>query len=182
MKTLNTIQKTIRIFGIFTKIAYVFSIIGAASCAVGAICAVAGYNGGQLFTLFGKPVILFSGDKSLNEILAVLLTDLVYLSSEAILLGFACQYVKTEQTEGTPFGVNGPQLLKRLGIRCVYLPIVAAALASTALVCLDVEKGGDYSNLPSVATGIFLILISLIFRYGGELEQGSRTEIADKYE
>ena len=182
MKTLNTIQKTIGIFGIFTKIAYVFSIIGAVCCAVGAICAAAGYNGGQLFTFFGKPVILFSGDKSFNEILAVLLTDLVYLSSEAILLGFACQYVKTEQAEGTPFGVNGPQLLKRLGIRCVYLPIVAAALASTALVCLDVEKGGDYSNLPSVATGIFLILISLIFRYGGELEQGSRTEIADKYE
>ena len=75
MKTLNTIQKTIGIFGIFTKIAYVFSIIGAACCAVGAICAVAGYSGGQLFTLFGKPVILFSGDKSLNEILAVLLTD-----------------------------------------------------------------------------------------------------------
>lgn len=182
MKTLNTIQKTIRIFGIFTKIAFVFSIVGAVFCAVGTICAVAGYNGGQMLTLFGKPVVFFSGDKSLNEVLAVLLTDLVYLSSEAILLGFACQYVKTEQAEGTPFGMNGPLLLKRLGIRCIYLPIVAAALASTALVCLDVKKGGDYSNLPRVATGILLILLSVIFRYGGELEQQNRVEIAEKYE
>ena len=182
MKTLNTIQKTIRIFGIFTKIAYVFSIVGAVCCAVGAVCAVAGYNGGQLFTLFGKPVVIFSGDKSLSEVLAVLLTDLVYLSSEAILLGFSCQYVKTEQAEGSPFGEYGPQLLKRLGIRCIYLPIVAAALASVVLVCLDVETGGDYSNLPSVAAGILLILISAIFRYGGELEQRNRAEIAEKYE
>ena len=44
-------------------------------------------------------------------------------------------------------------------------------IASVLTVCLGAEGGGDVSNLPSVITGIVLILASLIFRYGAELEE-----------
>ena len=53
MKSLQTIQKTFRVFQILTKIAFVFSIVGAAICAVGVLCAAVWYNGGQVFSLFG---------------------------------------------------------------------------------------------------------------------------------
>lgn len=59
MNTLSKIQKAFRIIGIFTKIAFVFSIIGAVCCAVGALCTLAWYTGGQVFSLFGQPVIFF---------------------------------------------------------------------------------------------------------------------------
>ena len=51
------------------------------------------------------------------------------------------------------------------------MPIVSIVIASVLTVCLGAEGGGDVSNLPSVITGIVLILASLIFRYGAELEE-----------
>lgn len=179
MKTLEKIQKTMHVFHILTKIALVFSIIGAAFCAVGALCTLAWYTGGRVFTLFGEPITYFTGREDVNQAMAVMLTDLVFLSANAILLTFGLRYFNLEQTEGTPFSRNGAEILKKLGIRCIYLPIVAMVVVSVVLVCLNVERGGDISNLPSVATGVVLILASMIFRYGAELEEKNHAGIAD---
>ena len=61
--------------------------------------------------------------------------------------------------------------LKKLGIRCIWLPIVAMVVASVIGVSFGVENLGIDSNLPSLATGIVLILASMIFRYGAALEE-----------
>lgn len=179
MKSLQTIQKTFRVFQILTKIAFVCSIVGASVCAVGALCAVTWYSGGTVFGLFGEPVTIFAGGGGLNQTLAVLLSDLILLVTEAILLAFTGRYLKIEQAEGTPFTENGANLIRKLGIRCIWMPIVAIVLASVVTVCLGVEENGDVSNLPSVVTGIVLILASLIFRYGAELEERNRSQISD---
>ncbi|MGN0169469.1 MAG: hypothetical protein ACI39H_01750 [Lachnospiraceae bacterium] len=171
MKSLQTIQKTFRVFQILAKIAFVFSIVGAAICAVGALCAVTWYNGGQVFSLFGQPMNAFVEAGDLQQAYAVLFTDMVYLTTDAVLLGFAGQYFKTEQAEGTPFTENGANSIKKLGIRCVWMPIVAIVIASVITTCLGAEGVEDVSNLSSVVTGIVLILASLIFRYGAELEE-----------
>lgn len=179
MKSLQTIQKTFRVFQILTKIAFVCSIVGACVCAVGALCAVTWYSGGTVFSLFGKPVTIFAGGGGLNQTLAVLLSDLILLVTEAILLAFTGRYLKIEQAEGTPFTENGANLIRKLGIRCIWMPIVAIVLASVVTVCLGVEENSDVSNLPSVVTGIVLILASLIFRYGAEQEERNRSQISD---
>ena len=179
MKSLQTIQKTFRVFQILTKIALVFSIVGAALCAVGVLCSIVGYTGGQVFSLFGEPISFFTGIEDMKQIMAVLLSDLVYLTVDAILLTFAGRYFKTEQTEGTPFTENGANLIMRLGIRCIYMPIVSIVIASVITAILGAEKDGDVSNLPSVVTGIVLILASLIFRYGAELEKRSHAPAPD---
>ena len=49
--------------------------------------------------------------------------------------------------------------------------VFSIVIASVIMVCFGVERNGDVSNLPSVITGIVLILASLIFRYGAELEK-----------
>ena len=174
MKQLETVQKTFRVFQILVKIAMVFSIVGAACCAVGALCAVAWYSGGQVFSLFGEPVTPFASGEGLNRMLAVLLSDFIMLASEAILLSFAGRYLKAEQADGTPFTETGADMLKRLGIRCIWLPIVAVTVACVIVACLGAEETGDISNLPSVATGIVLILASMIFRYGAVLEEKNK--------
>ena len=88
-------------------------------------------------------------------------------------------YFKTEQADSTPFTENGANLLRKLGIRCIWMPIVAVVIASVITVCLGAERSGDISNFPSLVTGIVLILSSLIFRYGAELEQRNRADIAE---
>ena len=179
MKSLQTIQKTFRVFQILAKIAFVFSIVGASICAVGALCAVTWYSGGTVFSLFGEPVPIFAGGEGLNEMLAVLLSGLVYMVTDTVLLAFAGQYFKAEQADGTPFTESGANRIQKLGIRCIWMPIVAVVIASVITVCLGAERSNDVSNLPSVITGIVLILASLIFRYGAELETRNRSLISD---
>ncbi|MGN1121641.1 MAG: hypothetical protein ACI4RV_04680 [Eubacteriales bacterium] len=174
MKSLQTVQKTFRVLQILTKIAFIFSIIGASLCAVGALFVAAWYTGGHAFSLFGEPMVLYSGSEDMRLTLAVLLSDLVCLTADAILLFFAGRYFHTEQAEGTPFTENGALLIRKLGIRCIYLPIVAIVLASVITVCLNVETGVDFSNLPGVVLGIVLIIASPVFRYGAGLEERNR--------
>ena len=179
MKTLEKIQKTMHVFGILTKIALVFSIIGAAFCAVGALCTLAWYTGGEVFSIFGEPITHFVGREDVNQAMAVLLSEVFFLSTDAILLTFAQRYFTLEQAAGTPFTRNGAEALKKLGIRCIYLPIVAMVIVAVVLACLNVERGGDWDNLPSLATGVVLILVSMIFRYGAELEEQNHERITD---
>ena len=114
--------------------------------------------------------------------MAILLSDLVFLVTESVLLFFARQYIKSEQAEGTPFTEKGADQLKKLGIRCIWMPIVAMVIVPIILLSLNVDRGGDISNLPSVATGLVLILASVIFRYGAELEAGCQARIMEKNE
>ena len=171
MEQLQKIQKTFHIFEILTKIAYIFSIVGAVFCAVGALCALCYLSGGQVFSLFGEPITIFSTTRTMSETLAIMLADFVMITVEAILLSFALRYLKAEQAAGTPFTEAGADMLKKLGIRCIWMPIVAMVLASVIGVCYNVENIGSDSNLTSLATGIVLILASMIFRYGAALEE-----------
>lgn len=179
MKTLQSIQKTFRVFQILAKIAFIFSIIGASCCALGALCVGVWNNGGQVFSLFGQPIIAFAQGENLRQAYGVMLSDLVYLTTDAILLGLAGQFFKTEQAAGTPFTEDGANRIRKLGIHCIWMPIVAVVIASVITVCLGVEQRGDVSNLPGVVTGIVLILASLIFRYGAQLEAQNRSLICD---
>lgn len=179
MKSLQSVQKAFRVFQILAKLAFIFSIVGASICAVGALCAVAWHNGGTVFSLFGEPITFYAGGEDMRQAMAVLLSDLVYLTIDAILLFFAGRYFKTEQAEGTPFTENSANLIRKLGIRCIWMPIVAIVIASAITVCLGAEQNGDVSNLPSVVTGIVLILASLIFRYGAELEARNPTQLSE---
>ena len=175
MNTLQTIQKTFHVFHVLAKIAFIFSIVGAALCAVGALCAVSGLTVGTGLTVFGQPVMSF-GSSGVNYALAALLSDMVILISDAVLLGFTGRYLALELAEGTPFTENGANTLRRLGIRYIYIPIVTAVIASVIIVAFDAEPGRDISNLPELTTGIAFILTSLIFRYGAELERKSNAE------
>ncbi|MGN1248542.1 MAG: hypothetical protein ACI4XW_00555 [Candidatus Spyradocola sp.] len=169
MKTLNTIQKTFHVFRILTRIAMILTIVGASLCALGALCAVTWYAGGTVISLFGTPVPMFAEGANLRATMASLLSEMVVLITDAVLLGFAGQYFKAEQADGTPFTLSGAERVKRLGIRCIWMPIVATVIAAVLMNCLGADKGVELSSLPSVATGVVLILTSLIFRYGAEL-------------
>lgn len=177
MKTLQTIQKTFHIFAVLVKIARIFSIVGAVLCGVGAFLVALGQTQWQAFRLLGEEIVVIPVGMAVNQVLTELLTGVIMLSTEAVLLYFAGQYLKTEQAEGTPFTENGAQMLKKLGIRCIYMPIVAIVIASVVMVCLGAEELGDVGNLPSVAMGITMILASLVFRYGAELEEQNRQRL-----
>ena len=105
--------------------------------------------------------------------MGVLLSDLVFALTDGTLFLLAFRYCKQEQMDCTPFSQGGAEQIKRLGIRTIVLPLVAAILVAT--VCeifgLPQNAGGDWGNLSGVSMGIVLILASLVFRYGAELAE-----------
>ena len=100
---------------------------------------------------------------------------MVILIRDSILLGFTGRYLALEQAEGTPFTENGANTVRKLGIRYIYIPIVTAVIATVIITAFDVGYEGNISNLPELTTGIVLIITSLIFRYGAELERKLNT-------
>ena len=173
MKTLETIQKTFKVFEVMTKVAEILCIVGASICAVTSLCAVTWLGGGHVFSIFGSPIEpLFEGDllATYGKLLALTFT----ITADAILLGFAHHYLKHEQEDGTPFTEKGAQRLKKLGIRCIYIPIIAFSVSAAIATWQGVTNLDIGGNLPSTVFGIGLILVSLVFRYGAELEESMK--------
>lgn len=178
MKHLQTIQKTFHVFQILTKIAKIFCIVGASLCAVGALCVMVQYNGGQVFGLFGEPIRMFSDGENAFGLYARLIGEAVVIAGGAVLLTFAEAYLKAEQAAGTPFTEDGAKMLKKLGIRCIYIPIVAVIIAYVAAEICGADGAVEAETLTGATAGIAMIITSMIFRYGAELE--NRAALPDR--
>lgn len=171
MKSLQSIQKAFHVIRVLTTVARVLCVVGLCLCVLGILCAGVVQNGGHVFGLLGEPLVPFSTEADLHTTLVRLACTGIVLLAHVILLAFAGSYLKAEQADGTPFTKRGAQQLNRLGIRCIYIPIVAAALAAGLSVWQGVKLTADLGNAPSLSTGIVLILAAMVFRYGAELER-----------
>lgn len=178
MKNLQTIQKIFRIFRNLAKVFLILAFVWAGLAGVGLLCGVVWYSGGSVVggSLEIMERLLETG--SLKQMLGVLLTDIVYALTEGILLLYAYRYLKKEVADGTPFTESGAEQIKRLGIRTIVLPLVAVILNAVFYEVFDVSQAlrTDSGNLPSLVMGVVLILVSLVFRYGAELEQSVKKE------
>lgn len=180
MKTLQTIQKTFNVFRVIVKVAFILCIIGAAVFAVGALCALTQHFGGTVFSLLGEPLKLFDENADLLQKYTELLSAAITLTADAILLGFTHGYLKAESSDGTPFTESGAKKLKKLGIRFIYIPITAIVVSQAIAILQGVKNIGVTDNLWSIITGIVLIIVSIIFRYGSELEKRDNVDKPDE--
>ena len=172
MKSFQTIQKTVRAFGILSKIAMILSFVWAGLSALGLLCGIVWLFGGNVMGVSQELLYSMTVTGGLTEMVGVLLVDMILALTDGILLVFALDYFKVEQADGTPFTQRGADRIFRLGILNIVVPLVAAILS--ALVCeilaLPQDAVRDWGNLNSLTMGIVLILASVIFRYGAELE------------
>ena len=173
MTSLQTIQKTFRVFQILSKTAMILSFVWAGMAALGVLCSAVWYHGGMVVGANRELLYNLTGTGGLSEMTGALLADTVFALTDGILLAFALRYFKAEQADGTPFTKRGAGQIQRLGIRTIVFPLVAAILAAivSAIFELPLNAGGDWGNLTSISMGIVLILASLVFRYGAELEE-----------
>ncbi len=176
MNTLETIRKTLGVFKIIAKVAYILCIVGAVTFGTGALIAVSQNNGGHVFSIFGEPIEIFPDGTNLAQKFVELLSISLTLAAQAILLVFTHAYLKAEQTDGTPFTESGANKLKTLGIRFIYIPLIATAISEIIATIQGVENIGIIDDFSSVITGIVLLLVSLVFRYGAEIERDKRAK------
>lgn len=172
MRSLQTIQKTFRVLQILTKIAMILSFIWAGLTALGLLCGTVWYHGGAVVGADQQMLYSLTETGGLNEMIGVLLVDTILALTDGILFAFALRYFKAEQADGTPFTTQGADRILRLGIRTIVLPLVAAILSAVVSEIFAPPQAAvrDWGNSDSVTMGIVLILASLIFRYGADLE------------
>lgn len=173
MKSLETVQKTFRVFQTLTKIAMILSFVWAGLAALGLLCGIVWNGGGAVIGADRELLYTLTETNGLAQLIAVLLGETIMALTDGTLLAFAYGYFKAEQADGTPFTHSGADQIKRLGIRTIVLPLVAVIVIAVVFAVFDVPQpaGSDWSNLSSVSTGIVLILAGILFRYGADLEE-----------
>lgn len=180
MNSLHTIQKTYRVFQILAKVAMILSFVWAGLTALGAACAMVWSGGGSVFGADRDLLLALTETGGLKELMAECLADTVFALTDGTLFAFAYRYLKAEQADGTPFTQTGAVKLRKLGISTIVMPIVATIVSSVIYGCfeaVDTANSAIYAavdhgdDLPTLLIGVMLILVSLVFRYGAELEE-----------
>ena len=172
MESLNKIQKVFRVFMILTKVGMIVSFVAAGLSMLGLSLGSAWYSGAAVSGTALKTMFFLTETRGLSEMTCALLTDMVFALMDGILLLFAFRYFQAEQVAGTPFTQEGAVQIRRLGVRTIVLPLVAAGLAAAFCELFNAPQSAlaDWSSASSISLGVVLILASLNFRYGAELE------------
>lgn len=177
MKTLNTIQTLSKIGRIFSKIIFIFSIIGAAGCAVGMACLP--FADTSIIKIGGVTVYGLISNQAgiqLKGLYSPMAGAMIICIGQAILAKFAQNYFTHELAAGNPFTSDGANEMRRLGILSISISIAALILSQIVsgiiaefVGCSEVLKldSGD-----DVAIGIMFIVMSQLCKYGAELTQG----------
>ena len=166
MKFLNVIQKVFKIARVLTLIAICLFFIAA------------GYE----LTLVAIE-LLTHGSKAIDKhLIAHALEHLVHFVANGILLVFVFKYIKHEIHDGTPYTEEGAKELKEIGIHIIVHPIITAAI----IAIMDVALGQKFPSFFTGTTyigvllGAVLVVVSLILKYGAELENNIKNNNSDK--
>ncbi len=173
--SLSTIQILHRIGKILSKAAVLISAIAFVFCTATLICTVCGVD-------FARDRIestaLFGGNFGYAYHLMISLA--VIALGEAFVAKRSADYFSSELEAGTPFDSGNATRLRNLGIVTIVIPLVTAVISKTVYAVL-VKKYGtfdyslDYAG-GSVAVGIMFIILSLICRYGAEVDTRGKQE------
>lgn len=176
MKTLESIQKTYKVFKPLAKIAMILSYIWAGITLVGLLCGVVWRTGGHVYGVSVENALKLAQAAGLEQMIGALLADLVFALTDGLLFFFAHRYLKQELADGTPFTLAGAEQVKSLGIKTIVMPLVAAIISAVIYECFGLSHPGDRGNGTAVVLGIALILFSLVLRHGAELREGKEKD------
>ena len=175
MTALEKLQKIFHVFQVLAKAAMILCFVVAGLAVAALVCLLIWKNGTALY-LDGRFVAV-SGVAEVHAGICALLSAAVMTLTDGVLFLFAWQYLKAEEAAGTPFTVSGADTVKKLGIRIIVLPLVAVIISAVIYGCFGLTPDVDISSGGCVITGGVLILVSLIFRYGAELEEAGHEQI-----
>ena len=152
MKTLESIQKTCKVFKTLAMIAMILSLVWAGLCAIGMICCLVWHRTGQMPVTFLTDLLRPQG--GVLGLIGTLLADFVFGVTDGLLFFFAHRYFKQELEDGTPFTLAGAEQVKNLGIKAIVMPLVAVIISAVIYECFDLARPGDWGNIPMVGATV----------------------------
>ena len=164
-KNLKVVQTTSRVLEIISKVLMILCLVGAIAATVGVVLLSLSYIFPKLVDKIedgsGRRVFQLIGDCLVG----------VVVSIEGIIVSKAHKdYFAMEQKDGTPFTFEGAKAFRTLGIMNIVAPFIAMIVA--AIIGAIFQCWNDIRLDISFGLGISMILLSFVFAYGAEIEQG----------
>lgn len=179
-KSLKTIQTIAKIAKVISNIIFVFSIIGAIAC----ILSVSAMASTQNFEIEGQTIVTLIESSGMNFVTFMFscVSAIIICIGSAIVSKFAAIYFSNELEDGTPFTYAGAKELLRLGIISIAIPlatsiILSIAFVSTKLFWPSLSEDALTGDSISIGFGLMLIVMSVIFKHGAELEEKLNSNI-----
>lgn len=185
MKTLNLIQKFMKVGKIISKIIFICCCIGSIAClvSIGILVIVCNLS----IEIDGQSIVNYIMDKeniNINELYPIMAGSVIICAGEAIVAKFAEIYFNNELNEGNPFTFTGAKELLRLGVLTISVPLVAIMISDiiTSIVAAIIKCENNYNVEAgdNIIIGIMLIAISIIFKYGAEVMSKNEEEVIEK--
>ena len=171
MTNLEKIQKGMRALQILSKIILIFAIVGVTLASIGATLVASDVaNMENQFLHF----ISVTAEMSKGQLVGTLTAAAVSLLFGGIITAFAYRYFTAELKEGTPFTNAGADRIKQLGIMEIVLSVISTGIIDVIYEKIGLSEWNRFDDSGSITFGICLILLSMVVRYGAELEQKTR--------
>ena len=164
-KNLKVVQTTSRVLEIICKVIFILCMVGAITAMVGVVLLSLSYVFPKLVDKIqdesGRTVFQLIGDCLIG----------VAVSIQGIIVAKAHKdYFAMEQREGTPFTFDGAKAFRTLGIMNLVAPIITMVVA--AIIGAIFDCWNDFRMDFSMGLGLSMILLSFVFAYGAEREEG----------
>lgn len=167
-KTLSNILTVFKVVKIISKVVFILCIVGGAGCLIGLTALP------MMEALLPMDLLAEEGLDLPTTYLSCIV-GLIVCVGEAIFAFLAERYFGHVLEAGTPFTLAGAKECFRLGIASLIIEVatsVAAGVAAGILLLFSqnlTEIDADASI--SLSAGLLFLFLSLIFRYGSELNR-----------
>lgn len=168
MSNLEKIQKGMRVLQILSKIILIFAIVGVALASIGATLVASDVLSMENQFLHFLSV---TAEMSKGQLVGTLTAAAASLLFGGILTAFAYRYFTEELKEGTPFTNAGADRIKQLGIMEIALSVISMWVIDGIYENIGLGEWNRFDDAGGITLGICLILLSMVVRYGAELEQ-----------
>ena len=164
-KNLKVIQTTSRVLEIISKVVFILCLVGAITAMVGVVILSVAYYFPNLVDRIQN-----ESGRRVSQLIGDCLVGVV-VSIQGIIVAKAHKdYFAMEQKDGTPFTFEGAKAFRTLGILNIVAPVIAMVIA--AVIGAICDCWDDFRLDFSMGLGLSMILLSFVFAYGAEREEG----------
>lgn len=168
MKSLEVIQKIVKVLRILAKIAYILCIIGAVASAIGAASLFAIDENSEIWK---KALEAIQPDTiDLAAVRCTCLTGVFVCAAGAVLSWFSKRLFEDELAAGTPFDRHICKDILKVGIIYLAVSVVSGIIIAIIYACFKLDADGN--GFPGFTTGIVYIICWLLCRYGADVKEG----------
>ena len=184
-KTLKTIQTIMKVGKVLATIVFVCCIIGAVGCALGIVglsmTPLIGITPETLAELLDEESLEIFADGYLGKAYFGCIVGIISCVAEAVLAHLAINYFKKELEVGTPFTFEGAKELFRLGVinLCVMLGLSVVEGMIFGIMWVFFPNITEPKTSVSLGTGLWMMMLSVFFKYGAEISAQKSEENAD---